>query len=70
MKNLYPFIQRLFEWPFSELFSASKLLWSQYKYIAFNIFSCKILIILNKMLIATGISNEKANALTIYGILF
>ena len=70
MKNLYSFLQRLLELPFSELFSASKLLWNQYKYIAFNNFSCKILIILNKMLVATGISNEKANALTIYGILF
>ena len=69
MKTLYPIIQRLLELPFSELFSASKLLWNQYKYIAFNIFSCKILIILNKMLVATGIPNEKANALTIYGIL-
>ena len=70
MKNLHSFLQRLLELPFSELFSASKLLWNQYKYIAFNNFSCKILIILNKMLVATGISNEKANALTIYGILF
>ena len=49
-----------------ELFSANVLLWSQYKYIAFNIFSSIILIILYKVLIITGISNEKANELTIY----
>ena len=34
-----------------------------------SIFSCKILIISYKMLIITGISNEKTNELTIYGIL-
>ena len=34
-------------------------LWGQYKYIAFNIFSCRILIISYKMLIITGISNEQ-----------
>ena len=39
------------------------------KYIAFNIFSCRSLIISYKMLVATGISNEKTNVLTIYGIL-
>ena len=32
-----------------------------------NIFSCRILIISYKMLIITGISNEKTNQLTIYG---
>ena len=53
--------------PFSELFSANVLLLHRYKYIAFNIFSCRILIILYKMLIITGISNEKTNELTIYG---
>ena len=31
------------------------------KYIAFNIFSCRILIISYKMLVATGISNEKTS---------
>ena len=35
--------------------------------IACNIFSCRILIILYKMLIITGISNKKPNELTIYG---
>ena len=44
-----------------ELFSANALLWNQYKYIAFNIFWCRILIISFKMLIITGISNEKTN---------
>ena len=69
MTNLYPFIQGSLKWPFSELFSASVSLWNQYKYIAFNIFSCGILIISYKILIITGISNEKTNELTIYGIL-
>ena len=69
MTNLYPFIQGWLEWPFSELFSANASLWNQYKYIAFNIFSCRILIISYKILIITGISNEKTNELTIYGIL-
>ena len=67
--NLYPFIQGSLEWPFSELFSINVSLWNQYKYIAFNIFSCRISIISYKMLIITGISNEKTNKLTIYGIL-
>ena len=61
MTNLYPLIQGSLEWPFSELFTANVSLWNQYKYIAFNIFSCKILIISYKMLIITGISNEKTN---------
>ena len=34
-------------------------LWNQYKYIAFDIFSYIILIISYKILIITGISNEK-----------
>ena len=59
MMNLYTCIQRLLEWPFSELFSPNESLWNQYKYIAFNIFSCRILIILYKMLVITAISNEK-----------
>ena len=66
--NLYPFLQGSLEWPFSELFFAYASLWNQYKYIAFNIFSCRILIILYKMLIITWISDEKTNELTIYGI--
>ena len=36
---------------------------------AFNIFSCRILVILYKTLIITGISNEITNELTTYGIL-
>ena len=69
MTNLHPFIQSSLEWPFSELLSANVSLWNQHKYIAFEIFTCRILIISYKMLIITGISNEKTNALTIYGIL-
>ena len=69
MTNPYPHIQGSLEWPFSELFSANVSLWNQYKYIAFKIFSCRILIVSHKMLIITGISNEKKNELTIYGIL-
>ena len=59
MTNLYPFIQGSLEWPFSELINANVSLWNQYKYIVFNIFSCKILIISYEILIITGISNEK-----------
>ena len=57
------------EWPFIELHSANVSLLNQCKYIAFNIFSCKILIVLYKVLTITGISNEKTYELTIYGIL-
>ena len=59
MTNFYPFIQGWLEWPFSELFSANVSVWNQCKYIAFNIFSCRFLIISFKILIVTGISNEK-----------
>ena len=59
MTNLYPFTQVCLEWPFSELFSTNVSLWNQYKYIAFNIFSWRILIISYKILIIIGISNEK-----------
>ena len=69
MTNLSPFIQGWLEWPFSELFSANVSLWNQYKYIAFNIFLYRILISSYKILIITGISNEKTNEVTIYGIL-
>ena len=69
MTNLCPFIQVWFEWPFRELFSTNVSLWNQCKHIAFNIFSYRILIISYKTLIITGISNEKTNELTIYGIL-
>ena len=41
------------EWPFSELFSANESLWNQYSFIAFYIFSGKILIIWYKILVAT-----------------
>ena len=62
-------IQSPLEWLFSELFSATVSLWNQYKYIAFNNFSCRILIISYKILIITETSNEKPNTLTIYGVL-
>ena len=44
-------------------------LWNQLKYIAFNIFLCRFLIISHKILIILGISNEIVNELTIYAIL-
>ena len=69
MTNLYQFTQGSLEWPFSELFSANVSLRNQYKYIAFNIFSSRILIISYKILIIAGISNEKTNELTVHGIL-
>ena len=61
MTNLYPFIQGSLEWPFSELINTNLLLWNQYKYIAFNILSCKTLIISYKILIIAGISDGKTN---------
>ena len=61
--------QGSFAWPFSELFSANVSLWNQYKYTAFNILLYRILIVSYKMLIITGISNEKTNEITIYWIL-
>ena len=70
MTNLCPFIQGSLEWPFSELFNANVSFRDQCKYIAFNIFSCKTLIISNKTLIIRKISNEKTNQLAIYGILY
>ena len=54
------------EWIFSELFFSNVSLWNQYKYIPFDIFSCRILIISYKMSIITGISNETRNEITIY----
>ena len=57
--HFYPFIRGLLEWPFSEVFSANLSLWNQCKYIAFNIFSCRILLVSYNMLIITGIYNEK-----------
>ena len=54
------------------LFSSDLTLWSQYKYIAFNILSCRILIISisYKMLIIRRIYNKRTNELTIYAILY
>ena len=49
----------LLEWSFSELLTANVSLWNQYKYIAFNISSCKILIISYKMLIIAGFCKKK-----------
>ena len=66
--NLHPFIQGSLELPFSELFSANVTLWNQYKYIAYNILSCRILVVLHKMLVTTVLSNKKTSELTIYGI--
>ena len=66
--NLHPFIQDSLELPFSELFSANVTLWNQYKYIAYNILSCRILVVLHKMLVTTVLSNKKTSELTIYGI--
>ena len=53
MTNLYSFIRGSLEWPFSELFLSDASLWTQYKFAAFNIFSCIILIIDCKILIIT-----------------
>ena len=53
---------------FSELFSSDTSLWNQCKYIAFNMLSCRILIISYKMLIITGIFNEKINELIKYAL--
>ena len=57
------------EWPVSDLFLSDVSVWHQYKYISFNIFSYRILIISRKMVIITGISHEDTNALSIYAIL-
>lgn len=59
--NLHPFIQGSLELPFSELFSANVTLWNQYKYIAYNILSCRILVALHKMLVTTVLSNKKTS---------
>ena len=53
-----------------EPFSSNVSLWNQFKYIVLSIFSCRILIISNKILIITGISNEKTNELNIYAIYY
>ena len=54
-------IQASLEWPFSVLISSDVSLWNQCKYIAFSVFSCKILIISCNMLLITVISNETTN---------
>ena len=66
MTNLYSLIWGLLEWLFSELFLSNASLRDQYKFIAFNIFLCNILIINCKILIITVTSNETTNELTIY----
>ena len=60
------FIRGSLGWPFRELVFSDTSLWNQYKFITFNIFSCKILRISFKILIVTVNSNETANELTIY----
>ena len=67
--KLYPFIQGSAERSFCELFFSDVSLRSEYKYTAFNIFLCRISIILYSILIITGISNETTNKLIIYAIL-
>ena len=66
MTILYPFIRGSLELAFSELIFSDTSLWNQYKFIAFNIFSCNILIIDLNILNITLISNEKTNKLNIY----
>ena len=66
MANLYPFIKGLLKWPIPTNVNVS--LWNE-KCIAFNTFSYRVFVVLYKMLIITGIFNEKANELTIYGML-
>lgn len=58
MTNLHPFIRGSLERSFSELFFSDASLWSQYKFIASNIFSCRIFIITCKILTITVISNK------------
>ena len=47
-------------------FLSDASLWNQYKFISFNIFSCRILVISCKILIITAISNDKTDELSIY----
>ena len=53
----------------NELFSSDVSLWNQYKYVAFKIYWCRILMISYKMLMISGISNETRNELIIFAIL-
>ena len=61
MTNLYLFIKGSLEWPFTELFSANVSLWNQYNYIAFNIFSCRILIVSYKWLLQEYLMKKQMN---------
>ena len=65
LTNCYSFIRGSLKWPFCELFVSDVSLWNQYKFIAFNIFTCIIFIIYCITLIITVISNEKTSELTI-----
>ena len=60
------FIWGLLQWTFSALFFSDASLWSQDKFIAFNIFSYKSLIISCKISMITVISIETTNELTIH----
>ena len=66
MTSLYPFIGGSLELLFSELRFSDAALRNQYQFAAFNISSCRILIISCKILIITVISKENPNELTIY----
>ena len=59
--NLNPFIQGLLERPFGEFFSSNVSLWNKYKYNAFNIFSCRIMIIPYKVLIVNHFIIKQMN---------
>ena len=66
MTSLCSFIRGFLEWPFSEFFLSDASLWNQYKFIAFDICLCIILILHSKILIITVISNEPTNESTIH----
>ena len=59
--ELCSFIRGSLEWTFSKFSLSDASLWNQYKFIAFNIFSCIILIIYRNILIITVVSNETTN---------
>ena len=63
--NLYPFIRGSLERSFNELFFSDVFLSNQCKFIVFNIFWCRMLIISCKLLVITVKSNEKPNELNI-----
>ena len=66
MTNLYPVIWGSLERSFIELFFSDASFWCQYRFIAFNIFLCRILIIFCKILIITRTFNGKTKEWTIY----